>query len=177
MAIKYIAETDELGLLQYTHDDDFDMHCCWQDIDTQKGYNGAYYQTLEEYSQSINIGQFKFWVTVTDKSTGCKVGSLRLGSDEEHPDLAIWIYPEYRNKGYGVKSFRLSLEYIFKNFNLDEIWAGCFTDNKYSMAILTKLGFEHCPEYDEVEPHFITGEDTTMFEFKLRKDRFEQMVL
>ena len=175
--VSYIAETDELGLLQYTHDDDYDMHRCWQDIDTQKGYNGAYYQSLEEYSASIDIDRFKFWVTVTDKASNCKVGSLRLGLDEKCPDLAIWIYPEHRNKGYGLKAFRLSLEFIFNTCNLDEIYAGCFADNKYSMAILTRLGFEHFPAGDVTEPHFITGEDATMFEFKLSREKFRQIHL
>lgn len=171
----YLAENAELGLLQYTHDDDVDMHRCWQDIDTQKGYNGAYYESLESYAAGINIERFKFWVTVVDKATGSKVGSLRLGLDEECPDLAIWIYPEYRNMGYGLKSFRLALGCVFETCGLNEVYAGCFEDNKYSLAILQKLGFERHPEGDDVEQHFLTGKNTTMFDYRISKERFWQL--
>ena len=42
----FIIENDLIGLAQYTHADDVDMFACWQDIDTQKGYNGIFDQTL-----------------------------------------------------------------------------------------------------------------------------------
>ena len=100
----FLIEDSRIGLAAYTHKDDKDMYACWQDIETQKGYNGVFNQTFDEFIQ-YDIERFKFWVTVTDKQTSEKVGVLRLGLDELCPDLAIWIYPPYRNMGYGTQSF------------------------------------------------------------------------
>ena len=68
-----------------THADDRDMYECWQDEVTQRGYNGAYYDTFEQYA-ATDIARFRFWVTAVDKASGERVGSLRLGLDDEWPD-------------------------------------------------------------------------------------------
>ena len=65
---------------------------------------------------------------------------------------AIWIYPQYRHKGYGTNSFTLALKYIFDNYPYPEIAAGCFEDNLYSRRMLKKLGFIHYPDGDVVFP-------------------------
>lgn len=107
---RHITESNRIGFVQYTHDDDADMLICWQDRDTQKGYNYAFDGSLNDLS-SIDISAFPFWVVVVDKDSGAKIGVLRLSSREEQ-DLAIWIYPNYRGKGYGiVAENRASLDY------------------------------------------------------------------
>lgn len=77
----------------------------------------------------FEIECFPFWAVVVDKKLDKRVGTLRLGLDEPCPDLALWIYPQYRNKGYGTASFALALRYIFSNYPYSEIAADCFEDN------------------------------------------------
>lgn len=167
----FIIENETIGLKQYTHEDDYDMYECWQDIDTQKGYNGVFSETFEEFS-IFDINRFKFWVTVIDKKTNESIGTLRLGLDEVCPDLAIWIYPKYRNKRYGTAAFQLALTYIFNTYDYKEISAGCYQDNSYSLKMLKKLGFVRYPDGDEVEINCFTGEPTTQLEFRLKKGDF-----
>lgn len=167
----FLIENEVLGLRQYTHDDDYDMYLCWKDLDTQKGYNGVFNETFEDFCQ-VEINRFKFWVTAIEKSTNKSIGTLRLGLDEVCPDLAIWIYPEHRNKGYGKTSFRMALEYIFNHFDYTEISAGCFCDNTYSRKMLESIGFIRYPDGDENEVNCFTGEITTQLEFRLKKTDF-----
>ena len=94
-----ITENETISLLQYTHDDDRDMYECWKDINTQKGYNDTFNDTFDEFRRFI-INKFRFWTTIFDKEQNIRVGTVRLGLDEVCPDLAIWIYPQYRNLGY-----------------------------------------------------------------------------
>ena len=110
----YIIENEKIGLKQYTYDDEYDMYMCWQDIDTQKGYNFILTESFDEFKDD-DIIKFKFWVVIEDKITKEKVGVIRLGLDEKCPDLAIWMYPQYRNQGYGTNAFKLALSYIFNN--------------------------------------------------------------
>ena len=84
----FVIENETLGLRQYIHADDYDWYMCWQDIDTQKGYNGMFNESFDEFC-TFDINRFKFWVTVVNKSTNENVGTLRLGLDEKYPDLSI----------------------------------------------------------------------------------------
>ena len=165
----FIIENELIGLAQYTHADDIDMFACWQDIDTQKGYNGIFDQTFDEFKE-FKIERFKFWVTVTDKKINKKVGVLRMGLNEICPDLAIWIYPQYRHRGYGTQSFTLALKYIFDHFPYPEISAGCYEDNVNSLKMLKKVGFVRYPIGDDVETNAFTGEKTTQLKFRIGKE-------
>ena len=164
----FFIEDSLIGLTPYTHNDDEDMLSCWLDKDTQKGYNCKYEQALEGFNR-FEIERFPFWVTVVDKKTEEKVGSLRLGLDELCPDLAIWIYPQYRHRGYGGRSFALALKYIFDNYPYPKIAAGCFEDNLYSMQIIKKLGFIRYPGGDVVVSDCFTGQRRIMQEFRITK--------
>lgn len=161
-----MIEKNNIALIPYTHEDDFDMYHCWKDKQTQKGYNHLFNQEFAEFSKT-DISRFKFWVTVVDKNLNKRIGVLRLGLDEECPDLAIWIYPQYRNKGYGTKSLRLALEYIFANFHYQEIAAGCYYDNTYSLKMLNRVGFERFPDGDEKEKNCFTDGETMQLSFKI----------
>lgn len=172
----FIIENDRIGLAQYTHDDDADMFECWQDIDTQKGYNGIFNQTFDEFKE-FDIERFKFWVTITDKKTNEKVGVLRLGLNEICPDLAIWIYPKYRKKGYGTQSFPLALRYIFDYYHYPEISAGCYEDNTGSLKMLNKVGFVRYPIGDEIEENPFTGEKTTQLKFIITREALKDNCL
>ena len=167
--MRFIVEDEIIGLAQYTHDDDIDMFVCWQDLDTQKGYNGKFDMSFERF-RDFSIEKYKFWVTVTDKLKNQKVGVLRLGLDESCPDLAIWIYPQYRNKGYGTRSFCLALKYLFAFFPYGEISAGCYEDNTYSIKMLESIGFIRHPGGDAIETNCFTGEKTTQLEFRIAKE-------
>ena len=160
---EYIAENNQIAFVQYTHEDDGDMFACWQDRDTQKGYNYAFDGSLDNLS-SIDITAFPFWVVVVDKDNGAKIGVLRLSSGAEQ-DLAIWIYPNYRGMGYGTEAFSLAVDYIFRNMNLRKIYAGCYCDNKASLRMLEKVGFVRYPAGDQQEENCFTGEPTTQLSF------------
>lgn len=169
----YIIENETLGLRPYTHFDDKDMYACWQDIDTQKGYNGVFNQSFDEFVK-FDISRFKFWVTVIHKRTGESIGTLRLGLDETCPDLAIWIYPKFRGHGYGTASFGLALHYLFEHFDYQELSAGCYWDNANSLQMLSRLGFVRYPEGDETEINCFTGAETKQYEFRISRDVFMQ---
>jgi len=169
----FIAENETIGLRQYTHDDDYDMYLCWKDVDTQKGYNGLFNETFDKF-RAFDIQRFKFWVTAVDKTTLESIGTLRLGLDEACPDLAIWIYPQYRHKGYGTASFKLALTYLFNHFPYEELSAGCYCDNLSSFKMLSNIGFRRYPEGDEAEISCFTGKPITQWELRLKRNDYLQ---
>lgn len=48
MKKQILIDNNEISLMQYTHDDR-DFYNCWLDIDTQKGYNGRFEDTFEQF--------------------------------------------------------------------------------------------------------------------------------
>lgn len=165
-----LTENDHIALIPYSHDDDSCMAACWKDPSTQRGYNNILSEDCHEFF-AFEIAQFPFWVTVLVKDTGCRVGSIRLGLDQECPDLAIWIWPQFQSMGYGTASFRLALQYLFAHFPYTELSAGCYMDNERSLRMLRRIGFTRCPSNDIVEPNCFTGQPTTQFGFKITPDR------
>ena len=98
-----------------------------------------------------------------------------MGLDEVCPDLAIWIYPQYRNRGYGTQSFALALKYIFIHYSYAEISAGCYEDNTNSLRMLKRTGFVRCPKGDIVESNCFTGEKTTQLEFRITNEILDEI--
>ena len=166
----YYIEDNIIGLRQYTHADDRDMYRCWQDPDTQKGYNGIFDDTFEAFSD-FEISRFRFWFTVMDKYTNTPAGTLRLGLDAVCPDLAVWIYAEFRRRGYGTGAFRLALAYIFANSDYTELSAGCYRDNTGSRKMLEQIGFVRFPEGDLEETDAFTGEPTVQLEYRISREQ------
>jgi RimJ/RimL family protein N-acetyltransferase len=133
-------ENIELSLVKYSHDDDRGMYECWLDIDTQKGYNGVFDESFEKFQKEY-ISRFHFYSSIIEKKSKKIIGAVRLSPPEYEPDLAIWIFKSYRNKGYGYKAFSLGLRYCFNKLKLEKVGAGCYENNVASMRMLEKIGF------------------------------------
>lgn len=159
-------ENYKISLIRYRHEDDKDMYDCWNDIETQKGFNCIFKESFEEFCD-FNIDEYRFWATIISKETGCPVGTVRLCPDVANPDLAIWIYKPYRSKGYGTEAFNLAMEFCFANYHLNEIVAGCYEDNIKSLKMLNKLGFIRNEEDDSIEENIFTGKNTVQLAFRI----------
>ena len=81
------------------------------------------------------------------------------------PDLAIWIYPEFRGKGWGSRAYKLACDYLF-NQGYQALYAGCFQHNVHSRHILEKCGFVRWPEGDVTETSAFDGAEITMQGFQ-----------
>ena len=161
----------EISLVNYSKHDDADMYNCWLDIDTQKGYNYVFLDSFDEFV-NYDRGLFKFWATIIDVKTDKRVGVLRLGPQETAPDLAIWIYPQYRRQGFAYKAYKLALEYIFMTFSYDEISSGVYIDNVASIKLMEKIGFKRVPNLDSVENKIFTNEETIQRVYRIKKTDF-----
>lgn len=168
--MKYI-ENDKISLIRYRHEDDKDMYDCWNDLETQKGFNAIFDESFEEFC-NFNIDEYHFWATIISKEKRCPVGTIRLCSDVASPDLAIWIYTPYRCKGYGTEAFNLAMEFCFANYHLNKIIAGCYEDNIKSFKMLNKLGFIRNEKDDSIEKNIFTGKNTIQLAFRITYDDY-----
>jgi len=170
MERKIYISNDELMLAEYCNDADaYANYNCWQDYDTQKGYN---------YKMDISFEAFKnrpvrsrFQAVIIRKNDSAVIGTISMSPENALPDLAIMIYKPYRKQGYGTNAFALALKYCFDTFGLDKIYAGCYETNVASLRMLKVCGFVPHPEGNEIEKHFESGEAITQLDFvKYRVD-------
>ena len=56
-------------------------------------------------------------------------------------EIGYWFFPKFWGKGYATESAKASIEYGFKEMNLDKICAHAHSGNEASIYTLKKLGF------------------------------------
>lgn len=160
----YLSD-DMISLSEYIASvDDFDCYNCWNDEETQSGYNHKVTQTFEEWKNNTTI-KSRFIAAIIRLSDNAYIGSIFLSPEDTSPDLAIMIYKSYRKQGYGTAAFTLGAKYCFEDLKLEKIYAGCYPHNIGSMKMLKKCGFVPHPEGNVQEKHYLTGEDITQLDF------------
>jgi len=164
MERKIYISNNELMLAQYCIDLDAEAHYdCWQDHDTQKGYNFKMTIPFEAFKNKPFRSRFQ--AVIIRKNDNAVIGVISLSPENTLPDMAIMMYPPYRKQGYGTKAFALALKYCFDAFDLEKIYAGCYETNAASRKMLAVCGFVPYPEGNEVEEHFENGTPITQLDF------------
>lgn len=59
----------------------------------------------------------------------------------KNAELGYWLGEDYWGKGYITKAVQLMIEYAFKSFEIERIFAKPFGSNKASQKVLEKSGF------------------------------------
>lgn len=167
---KIYISNELFSLAEYITDVDArDNYLCWQDIDTQKGYNYKADFTFEEYLATPKKSRFE--AVIIRNSDFAVIGVVSLSPEWCAPDLAIMLYKQYRGLGYSEPVFKLALEYCFDTFALSEIYAGCYESNLKSLKMLKSCGFVPHPEGNCEETHFLDGTTIVQLDFVKYRDR------
>jgi len=93
-----VIEDNSLALLELLEEDVTMLYDCWKDDVTQRGFNFRFDIDEKEFTDKF-LENYPLNVSVFSKKLKCIVGNIRLSKDGMN-DLAIWIYPEYRNSGF-----------------------------------------------------------------------------
>ena len=103
--------------------------------------------TIEDAVEFIKIatsgdsGEEIFAIEVDGKPVGT-IGAI-FGSDiyRINAEIGYWIGEEYWNRGIASAAIKKFTSYIFENYDIERIYAECFTDNLASQRSLEKSGF------------------------------------
>jgi RimJ/RimL family protein N-acetyltransferase len=107
----------------------------------------------------MNIQEYLYFKVIINSETSEHMGVVRLSPDLTEPDLAIWIYPEYRDKGVAKSAFKLALKDCMEVLNLKTVWAGCYSHNTASQKMLKAAGFSRVMSKDVIEVDVFDGMD------------------
>ena len=147
-----------LSLAEYQKSDERALYENWQDPETQRGYNGVYFTSFEEYEKRDSLRSL-FFAMIRLNATNDIIGAVSVSPPETVPDLAIWVFKPYRRQGYGTSAFALTTKYVLNELNIAELHAGAYPDNIGSQKMFEKCGYVPYPAGNIQEKHYITGED------------------
>jgi ribosomal-protein-alanine N-acetyltransferase len=87
-----------------------------------------------------NAGGFLICTIEADEPVG-KLSYFNLNMINRSAELGYIIAPEARRQGYAYEGMRLLISYLFKQFNLNKVYAQTGAFNEASVALLESLDF------------------------------------
>ena len=111
------------------------------------------------------IGQIKWWESLHKKDNDKRyvimkaenpkqiIGRLRIQNINHlhrNCEVGLDILPELRGKGYGIKSYRMLLEFLFKHYNMNMVYLKVAEFNPKAKKLYEKIGFTqtgYLPKY------------------------------
>ena len=115
---------------------------------------GEYWSNIEQVSKSelmkgydnpsnlfILLEAKKF---IIQKKDGTRIGEIRHFLDKPHHlmELACWLVPSERKKGYATEATQLMVDYLFLSKEIARIQAIVDVKNLASQRVLEKAGFQ-----------------------------------
>lgn len=94
-------------------------------------------------------------------------------NDDGVPALGYWLERSAWGQGFMSEAARATVSHAFRKFGYDKIVSGAYEDNRASMTILEKLGFE--PQGAIVDHNETRKCDVTCNQVVLTRARFEQL--
>jgi len=131
-----------------------------EDIDFLAGHRndincmGEYWPDIEQVSKSDWVKQFdnpsslgvllEVKRFIIQKKDGTRIGVIHHFLDSPHhlTELACWLVPNERKKGYATEATQLMVDYLFLSKEIPRIQAIVDVRNKASQRVLEKAGFQ-----------------------------------
>lgn len=76
----------------------------------------------------------------------CLIGECRLSYidwQKRSAEVGIYIAPKYQNRGFGTEALKMLADYGFNQANLHRIATEIQVDNRKSIKMFEKVGFQH----------------------------------
>lgn len=80
-------------------------------------------------------------IEIEGESAGAIAITPQTESDSKNGELGYWIAEKYWNNGIATSAIKKMVDYGFKTFDLNRIYATPFIENKASQRVLIKSGF------------------------------------
>ena len=95
---------------------------------------------IVERTAADRVAGTAFWSVVVDRGTAKGVAAVIAPYGAE-PHLQVWIEPPARRQGYGGLALRMTLEFAFRNLQLERVHVAAPASDIAVPAMLGKFGF------------------------------------
>lgn len=169
--MELILETERLFLRKIKHQDIDDLFEMDSDPDVHKYIENKPVTSKEQVIAAIEMINKQYtdngiarWAVVEKQTNECigwaglKYIRENLNNHIDFYDLGYRFKKKHWGKGYATESSKAIIEYGFENLGLNSIFAITHAENKNSVKVLRKLGFELIEVFD------YDGDPTNWFE-------------
>jgi RimJ/RimL family protein N-acetyltransferase len=102
-------------------------------------------QSQEEWWSSLGKKQNdKRYAIVQKDAPGTLIGRLRIQNinwQHNNCEVGLDIFPELRGQGYGLKSYKMLLKYLFNHLNMQMVYLKVAAFNPNAKELYLKAGF------------------------------------
>ena len=144
-----LIKGSRISIVYMTIDMAYDV---WQnslDENNRKYVPDEVFETLEDATEVVKfiINSYKstdgpFIYPVIRNEDSANMGYVQLVKIDDGWEIGYHIAKKYTNQGYATEALNLYLEYLRDNSNLQEVYGIALLDNKASVRVLSKCGFE-----------------------------------
>jgi RimJ/RimL family protein N-acetyltransferase len=106
-----------------------------QSVPTTLARERRYVEELDERTDAVQV------LVVADRE---RVGVVELDPIDREAgvaELAFWVHPDHRRRGYAREAVELVVGYAFDELRLHKVTASAFAPNEASRGLLESLGF------------------------------------
>lgn len=99
----------------------------------------------KKWWQGISVSHSQQWHCVVKDDYETIIGILRFQNIDHVNrvmEMGMDIYPEFRRKGYGYKTYLMAMEYLFLHFNINCIYLKVAAFNQITIKLNEKVGFD-----------------------------------
>lgn len=138
--LRALETTDLEFLYKVENNEEF-----WEVSTTQTPFSKT---ILAQYLENahLSIYETKQLRLVVEDNHGETIGLIDLFDyDPQHfrAGIGILILPEFQKKGYAFETLTLIKNYAFSQLNLKQLYANIQVQNRESILLFEKLGYEH----------------------------------
>jgi len=164
-------ETERLIITEFDLSMAESVHKNSLDEDNRRFVPDEVFETVEDAKETIEFlmsvyesgeGPLVYPVLLKD---GTNVGYVQLVPIEEGYEVGYHIGKEYTNNGYATEALKAFLQDIMPKKNLDTVYGICLAENKASVKVLEKSGFQK--EYEGMGQY--QGESRPLVKYVLKK--------
>lgn len=117
----------------------------WEVSHTMEPYSKALLEKFIETSAQGLYGNRQQRLMVVKNDTNETVGAIDIfdfDPQNRRAGIGILIDKKYRHNGFGLEAIELTKKYLFETVNLHQIYCNILIDNRYSLQLFQKAGFE-----------------------------------
>ena len=117
----------------------------WEVSNTQKPFSR---DLLKKYLENAHLDLYEakqLRLIIEEKKTKTRVGMIDIYDYQPYhhrAGLGILVLPEFQGRGYASEAIKITSEYAFNNLNISNLYAFISTDNKASISLFKKQGFD-----------------------------------
>lgn len=146
-----LIETERLIITEFTMDMAEVVQENSVDEDNKRFVPDEVWETVEEVKETLEflISQYGSFdgplvYPIIVKETNSNIGYVQLVPiDDGKWEIGYHIAKKYTGNGYAIEAVTAFLPVIARQVNLSEVFGICLAENKASLAVMRKCGFEN----------------------------------